>query len=78
MTKSDLKAFWTVPKNCPYISKDDNVEYVFLCSVPRRVVNTISSKIQYILWKVGISIHNPISHECTPDFSCCIHKQEKE
>jgi len=37
-----------------------------------------SSRVQYVLWKVGIPIHNPFRDECTPDFACCINKSEKK
>ena len=32
----------------------------------------ISSIVQWILWKCGISWHNTFTDECTPDFSCCV------
>lgn len=31
----------------------------------------MSCYIQWVLWKVGIAIHNPLRNECTPDFNCC-------
>jgi hypothetical protein len=30
--------------------------------------------IQWLLWELNINWHNSFFDECTPDFSCCIHK----
>jgi hypothetical protein len=36
-----------------------------------RIMYRVSHRIQSVLWKIGISWHNSIGGECTPDFSCC-------
>ena len=40
----------------------------------KRPIYKITVFVQWILWKNGINWHNSIFDECTPDFSCCIHK----
>ncbi len=67
-------AFLYLGKNDSYIDSKDGVEYVMLDGRAKRYASKIFSFIQYGLWKIGISIHNPISNECTPNFSCCIKK----
>lgn len=37
----------------------------------RRFIRVASQNIQLTLWVIGVNIHNPITDECTPDFSCC-------
>lgn len=39
-----------------------------------KVLYRLSHRIQFIMWKCGISWHNSIGGECTPDFSCCTGK----
>jgi hypothetical protein len=37
----------------------------------RRALYLDAIRQQMILWLNGRSVHNAISGECTPDFSCC-------
>ena len=43
-------------------------------SLGNHLIDRASVAIQWTLWEMGISWHNTIRDECTPDFSCCIHK----
>lgn len=35
------------------------------------IKDRLSVYIQLFLWVIGISKHNKLRDECTPDFSCC-------
>lgn len=37
----------------------------------RKFKRIVSLNAQLILWIFGIYVHNPVTDECTPDFSCC-------
>lgn len=37
----------------------------------KRFIRVASLNTQLILWICGVNIHNPVTDECTPDFSCC-------
>jgi hypothetical protein len=38
------------------------------------IIDRASVLLQWLLWKFGISWHNTLRDECTPNFSCCINK----
>lgn len=50
-----------------------------------RFCESVTRVMQGILYVCGISVHNNITHECVPDFSCCckdihspLHKRFKD
>lgn len=38
-----------------------------------KIIRKMSVWNQGLLWLMGINVHNHITDECTPDFSCCSH-----
>ena len=71
-TKHRLIAFIFLKKDDTYKCSKDGLEYAMIDTRMKRYFSQALSCIQWCLWKIGINIHNPISNECTPDFSCCI------
>ena len=53
----------------------EGVEYTWTVPKGLRTISKVSSSVQWLLWKIGIPIHNPIRKECTPDFNCCKGKK---
>lgn len=43
-----------------------------------KVIRILSTKIQNILWVLGISVHNKVTDECCLDFSCCFKETKKD
>lgn len=61
-----MKTYGTIEK--------DGIIYYHLLPWALRGLYKLSGNIQKLLWCFGISLHNHLFDECTPDFSCCLGK----
>lgn len=63
-------AGWIKPGNHGTVI-EAGIEYIIIYSWWERMILRPVKLIQKNLWLIGVSVHDPVFGECTPDFNCC-------